>query len=100
MSQSAFVSKNEKTIKIDGINEVITIRPLSASEQTESRDSRINPPSLKPIYSRSNEKAAERGIVRVGEVVKPQNERNWRWADILNADVLNKIGAEVWKITS
>ena len=98
MERSAFVSENQKSIKLDGFSEQIIIRPLSADERGKSlitSSSRVT--GQKPVVRKSNSKAAEFGIVRIGGTSKASVTK---WRNIVHADVIQAIGKEIWAITS
>ena len=98
MPRSVFVSKNAKTITIDGFKEDIVIRPLSAEEQHNSyiQPGRSNVGQT-PTRRRSNSKAAEFGIVQIGDMKRPPNATKWR--DILHSNVIVEAGKAIWEIT-
>ena len=92
MPQSAFVSKNEKSIRVDGFSEEIIIRPLSATEKGKAthRSSLAG----RTTTTKSNSDAAEFGIVSIG------GEKHPNWSRVLHSGLIAAIGKEIWDITS
>ena len=92
MSRSIFAHKHHKTISLEGFDEKVTIRALSAAQLSRVDDfSILDDPTLK------ERTAASMGIVKIGD--KIDNE-DIDWSALLGARTLVAIGIEVLDFTA
>jgi len=78
-----FVDEREQEVSIDGFDQPVVIRPLSAKAQD--------------LLSFSDEKerdTVDAGLVRIGD------RRESDWSSVLTREAVHAISAEIWRLTA